>query len=499
MHISSVSNTQERKDAAVVVVPVWREKEAPLLALREGKEFASLVQFSLSAGDFAGQEGETLLLYRDAQGLEKRVLLVGLGNKSSCTCAVLRNAYASVVKAMRAKKLKSANVLLPETDHIERESLCQAAIEGILMARYTFDQLKGESAQKKGEEARLDTVCFCGLNKAEEKLLQKTEKVIDSVNFVRDLVNGNSDDVTISFLKQMAQDLGKKYSSSVKVKILDKRALEEEKMGLMLAVGKAAVHEPALVILEYTGNPGSKEKIAIVGKGITYDTGGLNIKTSGMETMKADMAGAAVALGIVRAAAELQLNVNFVSALALAENAIGPSSYKPGDVYRSRSGKTVEISNTDAEGRLVLGDAVSYIEEKYGPKQLIDFATLTGGVVVALGEEATGLFATDDALAKALEQSGERTQERIWRLPLYAEYKEYLKSNIADIKNAGPRKASSGSGATFIQAFIKSVPWAHLDIAGTAYLSELKPCHATPATGVGIRLLVDFFEHCDGK
>jgi leucyl aminopeptidase len=214
-----------------------------------------------------------------------------------------------------------------------------------------------------------------------------------------------------------------------------------------------------------------------------------------METMKVDMAGAAVALGIIQAVAELKLRVNLVSVLAVAENAIGPTSYKPGDVYRSRTGKTVEISNTDAEGRLVLADAVSYTEEKYAPKLLLDFATLTGGVIVALGEEATALFSNDEALAKALEKSGERTHERLWRLPLYPEYKDYLKSSVADIKNCGTRKASSGTGATFIQQFIKSVPWAHLDIAGTAYLSDLKAYHTTPATGVGIRLLVDFFEH----
>jgi leucyl aminopeptidase len=215
-----------------------------------------------------------------------------------------------------------------------------------------------------------------------------------------------------------------------------------------------------------------------------------------METMKCDMAGAAVALGIVQAAAELKLKVNLISVLAVAENAIGPASYKPGDVYGSHSGKTVEIGNTDAEGRLVLADAISYVQEHYQPHQMIDLATLTGGIVVALGEEATGLFANNDALAHQLEKAGERTHERIWRMPLYSEYKDYLKSTIADIKNSGPRKASAGTGAAFIQFFVKkTISWAHLDIAGTAFLSELKPYHPTAATGVGIRLLVDFLEH----
>lgn len=495
MHIHSVSSSKERKAADLIVLPFWSDKKNPVPAC-ECKEFDSLIKFPIDEGDFLGKEGETLLLYQK-EGKEKRVLLLGLGAKKPCLPDTLRRAYASALKAARCKKMQSINFLLPATDLIDRGILCSAAIEGVLMTEYTYDQLKGEEA-KAEKHAGFTHLCFCGLNKKEEELLKKTHTVIRSVNFVRDLVNGNADDVHVDAFKEHARAFEKKYSS-VKTTILDKKALEKEKMGLILAVGRAAVREPAVVILEYKGNPKSKEKIAIVGKGITYDTGGLNLKVGvGMETMKCDMAGAAVALGIIQAVAELKLKVNLVSVLAVAENAIGPLSYKPGDVYRSRSGKTVEISNTDAEGRLVLADAISYTEEKYAPTQLIDFATLTGGVVIALGEEATGLFSNNEALAKAIIKSGERTHERMWRLPLYPEYKEYLKSSIADIKNSGPRKASSGSGATFIGQFVKSVPWAHLDIAGTAYLSELKPYHTTPATGVGIRLLIDFLEHQNG-
>lgn len=493
MSVTSLSHSKERKSADAVVVPVWQDKKKGVIACAS-KEFDALAKFPIAEGDFSGKEGECLLLYRtDAR--EKRVLLVGLGDKKHCLADTLRKSYAYTVRALRAKKLTSANFLFPETDLLDKTVLCQAVMEGVLMTNYSFDQLKGE-ANRKECPALLEKMCFCGLPKAEEKLLKKTHSVVECVNFVRDLVNSNADDKHSEVLKKYARDLEKEFSS-VKATILDKKALEKEKMGLILAVGKAAVKEPTLIILEYRGNPGSKEKIAVIGKGITYDTGGLNIKTTGMETMKADMAGSAVALGIIRAAAELKLKVNLIGTLAVAENAIGPASYKPGDVYRSYSGKTVEISNTDAEGRLVLADAISYIEDKYTPKMIIDVATLTGGMVIALGEEATGFFSNSDSLAKALQKAGDRTHERMWRLPLYPEYKEYLKSNIADIKNAGPRKASSGSGATFIQAFVKNTDWAHLDIAGTAYLSDLKsyPYHTTPATGVGIRLLVDFLEN----
>jgi leucyl aminopeptidase len=496
MQVISVPSSTGRKNLSVVVVPVWHDKKKPIVAC-DGQEFGPLVKFPLSEGDFCGKEGETLLLYR-SKGKEKRVLLLGLGAKKSCAPEILRRSYASAVKALCAKKMHSANVLLPKTELMGKGALCQGIFEGVMLTGYTFEQLKGKSS-KEESGSTLEKVCFCGVDKEGVVLLKKAQIIVQSVNFVRDLVNGNSDDIHVDTLKKIAADFHKKYSS-VTTTILDKKALEKEKMGLILAVGRAAARDPALIILEYKGMPSSKEKIAIVGKGITYDTGGLDIKTSGMETMKADMAGAAVAIGIIRAAAELKLKINLVSVLAVAENAIGPASYKPGDVYCSRIGKTVEISNTDAEGRLVLADAVSYTEEKYAPKLLLDFATLTGGIIIALGEEATGLFSNNDALAEALEKSGERTHERLWRLPLYPEYKDYLKSSIADIKNCGPRKASSGTGATFIQQFIKSVPWAHLDIAGTAYLSELKaPYHTTPATGVGIRMLVDFFEHCSEK
>lgn len=492
MQISLVSNHKARENADVIIVPVWQDKKKPELAC-SSEEFEPSVKFPLDSGDFHGKEDESLLIYQ-SQGKEKRILLIGLGNKKACLPDVLRCAYASALKAIRAKKLKSVNIFFPKTDLIRWETTCQAVIEGVLLATYSFDRLKGDS-YKEENDFSFKKLCFCGLEKADQAILKKTQTIIQSVNFVRDLVNGNADDVHVDIFKKFSRDFEKQFSS-VKTTILDKKSLEKEKMGLILAVGRAATRDPAVIILEYKGNPRSKDTVAIVGKGITFDTGGLNIKTAGMESMKCDMAGAAVALGIIQAVANLKLKVNLISVLAIAENAIGPTSYKPGDVYRGHSGKTVEITNTDAEGRLVLVDALSYLQEKYQPSQIIDFATLTGGIIIALGEEVTGLFSNDEGLAKNLEKAGERTHERLWRLPLYPEYKKYLKSSIADLKNCGPRKASSSTAAVFIQQFIKkTIPWAHLDIAGTAYPSESKPYDPTPATGVGIRLLIDYLEH----
>ncbi|MBS0620389.1 MAG: leucyl aminopeptidase [Verrucomicrobia bacterium] len=491
MHVTSTVSSEERKGADVVVVPVWYDKKQAVLACK-GKEFQALVEFPLHSGDFHGKEGETLLLYRGGSK-EKRVLLVGLGGTGSCLPDSLRRAYAAAVKALRAKKIKSAHFLFPSMELMSREVICKAVIEGVLLSNYAFDALKGESERA----TTIDKVCFCGLDKEENSLLKRAQTVVQSVHFVRDLVSRNADDVNSETLVKIAKDLAKEHAQ-IKATILDKKHLEKEKLGLILAVGQGAELSPVLILLEYKGDPRSKEVTALVGKGITYDTGGLNIKTSGMETMKCDMAGSAAVLGTLQAAAELKLKKNLLCVLAVAENAIGPKSYKPGDVFRSYCGKTVEISNTDAEGRLVLADALSYIQKNHAPDRIIDLATLTGGIVVAIGEEATGLFCNDEELCLALEKAGERTHERVWRMPLYPEYKELLKSSIADIKNSGARKASPCQGAIFLSEFIgKKMPWAHLDIAGTAYLSELKGYHPTYATGVGVRLLIDFLEHLD--
>ena len=481
MHVESAVKCDERASADVVVLPFWEGKKRGELACKEAT-FSEAIDFPLSCGDFQGKEGETLFLYLP-KGKEKRALLLGLGKQSEVTPESLRRSYAKSVKALRAKKLKNANFLLATQEY-------QAIFEGVLLASYSFDMWKTEP------DEGIETIRFCGVPTACKELLYKTKITTDAVNFVRDLVNRNADDTHVGTLEKIAKEL-QKSSDKIKTSVLDKKQLEELGMGLHLAVGRGAAQGPALVIVHYKGGGRSEDTTAIIGKGITFDTGGLNLKMTGsIETMKCDMAGAAATLGVIKAAAELKLKRNLIGVLAIAENAIGPLSYKPGDVYRSYSGKTVEISNTDAEGRLVLADALSYIQDKYKPSRLIDLATLTGGIVVALGEMATGFFSNDDALAHALQAAADRTGERLWRMPLYPEYRELLHSSIADLKNSGGRMASAGSAAMFLKQFVKEVPWAHLDIAGTAYLSDIKmhPYHPTLATGVCVRLLIDYLE-----
>ena len=284
-------------------------------------------------------------------------------------------------------------------------------------------------------------------------------------------------------------------SGKLTVTILDEKAIAAKGLHLLGAVGRGSETPPRFIAIEYTGNRSSKEKTAVIGKGITFDSGGQNLKPTGhIETMRCDMAGAAAVLGLMRALVAVKAKVNVVGCIAAAHNAIGEHAYFPGDIYPSFEGKTVEILSTDAEGRLVLADAVSYCRKHYRPTRIIDLATLTGGILSALGDTVAGLFSNDDELAAALFAAGEKSGERLWRFPLYREFRESMKSDIADLRNLSKLKkgyASSITGAAFIQEFTGEKPWAHLDIAGTAW-NDGSARGEIPAfgTGFGVRLLV---------
>lgn len=484
MELIVKAKVSEGDFSEAVIVPFFQGKEHAESALSV-EPFAHKELLPISLGDFKGKEGEVLLLYHI--GKAKRVLLLGLGKKKDCSAEHLRRAYATAAKYLRGKKIVKVTALVPEVTHA-----AISVFEGIKLSNYRYDHLRKDSLKEM--TSPLEALLLAPVSEKEATELKQLEVVLKAVDLTRDLVNGNADSVNVKALTALAEDLSSRFDK-IKTHILDKSKLEKAKLSFILAVNKGATLDPALVILEYQGDPSSQEKTAIVGKGITYDTGGLNLKPTGsMETMKCDMAGSAAVLGVMQAAAELKLKKNLIGVLAIAENAIGPLSYKPGDVIVGHAGKTVEVNNTDAEGRLVLADALSYIQAEYKPTEIIDLATLTGGIVVALGEDAAGLFSNDDSLAERLMKSGDKTYERLWRMPLYPEYREMLKSHIADMKNSAGRNASAATGAMFLKEFIKEVPWAHLDIAGTAYISDAKKYHPTSATGFGVRLLLDFLK-----
>lgn len=491
MKTSHFDKIEGRQKADLLVLPLAIEK-GKVKWPSDLKKLSEQFHAPVTTGDFHGKEGETVLLYPENHK-ESRVLLLGLGELESITTESLRRSFSSAAKAAIKLGASSINVYVPELLHLSDEQLFRGVSEGIFLTNYRFHSLKGEKTKKEAKKM-IEHVGFISRSKKAKAIVEKCLIICQGVHEARDMVNGNADDVNPQFLAEWTKKLAK-GNSHIKVSVFDKKRLEKEGFGLILAVGRASAHEPCLIVAEYQGNPKSKDKTLLVGKGVTYDTGGLNLKPTGsMETMKCDMGGAASVLATLDVASRLKLKVNLVVIVPATENSIASESYKPGDVYKSYLGKTVEIGNTDAEGRLILADALAYGVEHYKPSRIINLATLTGAIEVALGNECSGLFSNNDALADALIRAGSETYERVWRMPLHDEYKEQLKSEIADMKNHGGRAGGAITAAQFLHEFVGKTPWAHLDIAGTAYINEPKRYHPRFGTGIGVRLLVDLLE-----
>lgn len=492
MDFSVVANLKNRKSADLLVVPFYKVKNS-IQTAADVSLLKKEIAHPLEAGDFKGKEGEILFIY--IQGYpETRLVFLGLGEEGKLTIESLRRSYASLTKACHAKQLKSINVLVPKISSLKDDGVLRGVLEGILLSNYRYTKLKKQSI-KENPPVLLEKVNLIGTDKEALPFIEKCKTICEGVCLARDLVNGNADETTAKDLSKVALEMAKTLPH-VKATIFDKKRIEKENMGLLLAVNRGSKIDPAFIILEYKAKSKTKDHTVLIGKGITYDTGGLNLKSSGMDSMKADMGGAAVALATVWVAAQLCLPIHLTAVIPVTDNCISAESYKPGDVYHSLAGVTVEISNTDAEGRLILADALAYAEKNLKPTRMIDFATLTGGVDIALGNETTGMMSNNDVLTDLFVRAGSETFERVWRLPLYEEYKDNLRSDVADIKNAGNRSASTITGAIFLQQFFsQTIPWVHFDIASTAYLSDAKRYHPKFGTGVGVRLMIEFLEH----
>ncbi len=435
---------------------------------------------------FKGKSGESLLLPLSDQ---PSLLLAGLGKAGEISRESLRNAAAGIIDICRKKKISGLHVLLPEPEGLVEKEVLSALAEGIFLGNYGFDRYKTRADDI---DPRLKTAVFYVTDAVGSAgILRETAIVCSNTLLCRDLINETSERANPSSIAAEAKKLAK--MKGVSCTIFGRRELEKLGMGLLLAVGRAGHHPPQMAILRYTGNPRSKKSLAIVGKGITFDSGGLNLKPSGhIEDMRSDMAGAAACIYTIKAAAELGLRKNLYAVLPLCENMVAGNSYRPGDVYRAFNGTTVEIGNTDAEGRLILADALAYTEKKLKPDFIIDIATLTGACLVCFGEIIAGLLSPSDELAEAVRSAGEATGERVWRLPLYKDYAEDLKSDIADMSNvSSTRNAGTIIAATFLKAFVESTPWAHIDIAGTSWGSKERGYRPKNATGYGVRLFIE--------
>jgi len=454
--------------------------------LAEGKHDVPLdvVKKAIRESKFEGRAEETITVLNSEP---RKLTLIGLGKADAITHRAMRGAVTTAGRT--AKKHRDANiaVLFPYTlPRMDADATALAVADALAQSDYKYDPY----ITVKKEQKRIAISGTVIAPNAGAKHLGNEAKVIsEAVQTVRDLANAPANVLTPTELANRAEEVCKRVG--VKCTVYGKREIAKMKMGGLIAVNRGSVEEPRFVIMEYAPRK-AKKHVALVGKGITFDSGGISIKPAEkMEEMKFDMCGAAAVVGIMEAAAKLALPVKITGIFAATENLPSGSAYKPGEIITMMNGKTVEIVNTDAEGRMILGDALHYASQ-LKPDHLIDYATLTGACVVALASEAAGLFANNDELAQKLIESGERVGERLWRLPAWDEYKDLIRSEWADMKNTGGRWGGAITAAVFLKEFVDCPSWAHLDIAGTAYAECETPREARGATGAGVRVTVDF-------
>ncbi|HEY8105385.1 MAG TPA: leucyl aminopeptidase [Gemmatimonadales bacterium] len=440
-----------------------------------------------AAGDFTGKRDETAILY--PAGPAGRVVLVGLGKPDPATRPDVRRAAAIVAKRARALGVPSgAFFLAPEgRGELPPRDVGQFAAEGLAHGAWIYTEMKKPPEEPKPQLERFTILATDAT--AETTAGHRVGAAIGAgQTFTRGLQVLPGNVCTPAYLGKAAEDLAKRYGFTVTV--LDKAAIVKEKMGALLSIAQGSAEEPRFIALEYKGSDAAP--VVLVGKGVTFDTGGISIKPAqNMEDMKFDMSGAAAVLGTFEMLGRLKPKVHVVGLIPSTENMPSGTAVKPGDVITSHFGKTIEMINTDAEGRLILCDALSYAR-RYKPSAVIDIATLTGAIVVALGHTAAGVMGNDDALVEEVRQAGERSGERAWPLPLWEDYRELMKSDIADVKNTGGRPAGSISAGWFLREFVDGFPWAHLDIAGTAYTEREEPGRVKGPTGTGVRLFSEF-------
>ncbi|MDH5536621.1 MAG: leucyl aminopeptidase [Betaproteobacteria bacterium] len=476
-----------RSECIVVGVYQPRKLSAAAAALdRSAKGYLTTI---VRRGDMEGKLGSTLLLHSVPSATCERVLLVGLGKADEFRDKQFREAMGAAARALAKTGAGDAALHLTELA-VGRRDAAWKVTNAVVVARettYRFERMKSKPENAVSALKRLDLhVGPRGTQKRATSGLQHGLAVAHGVTLARDLGNLPSNVCTPGYLAEQARELAKRYR--MRATVLERNDMEKLGMGALLSVARGSVEPPKLIALEYRGGPKSQKPVVLVGKGVTFDTGGISLKPAPeMDEMKFDMCGAASVLGTLKAVGEMRLALNVVGIIPTTENMPGGSATKPGDIVTTMSGQTVEILNTDAEGRLILCDALTYAG-RYQPAAVIDIATLTGACVIALGHVVSGLFTNDETLGRQLLAAGDEAWDRAWQLPLYEDYQEQLKSNFADFANIGGRPAGSVTAACFLARFARKFRWAHLDIAGTAWKSGKEK----GATGRPVPLLTQF-------
>jgi leucyl aminopeptidase len=490
MEFKAIIDAKARNDASCAVVGVYEDGDLGVAARRIDTQLNGLIRKLHGDGDFAGKLGDILLLPAPAGAAAARVLMIGLGTRAAFGRKQYRKALQSAVLALGKTGAVDAIVYLalePAAD-LDVQYRARAVAEVFCAQLYRIPDLKTSAKPKAPRLSHVSVaVADARALKAAAEGLRIGAAIGSGLALSRDLANLPPNVCTPTYLGTRAQALAKEFSS-VKTKVFDHSAIKALKMGAFLAVTQGSDQPPRLIICEYRGGKKDAAPICLIGKGITFDSGGISLKDPpAMDEMKFDMSGAATVLGAMRAVVELKLPINLVVIVPTCENMPSGGAVKPADIVTTMSGQTVEVLNTDAEGRLILCDAITY-SRRFKPAAVIDVATLTGACIIALGNHFSGLMSNNEPLAEELKSAGVRADDRAWRLPIGEEYIEQLKSNFADIANVGGREGGACTAASFLSKFAKDLHWAHLDVAGTAWLGGAQK----GSTGRPVPLLVDF-------
>jgi leucyl aminopeptidase len=461
------------------------------------RAFAGKLTPLIDSADFLAKANDTVAIHLGKNSSAKRLVLVGLGEWNKCTLETVRRAAAVAAKKARALKSKTVTVEIPEFRLDKADSLT-AMIEGAALGLYKFDKYISKKEPEQAVEEIIYSSSVSSFKRIAPKVVAEASILTEATILARDLANAPANEIYPETLADAAEECAER--NGFKCSVFEREKIQELGMGGIVAVSQGSAKPPRFIVMEYGGtkkfakgavSPAGKS-IVLVGKGVTFDSGGISIKpAAGMAEMKMDMSGAAAVIGTFEAVSRLKLPVHLVGLIPAVENMLSGSSVKPGDIIRHYNGKTSEVDNTDAEGRLILADALGYAE-RFKPAAVIDLATLTGAVVVALGHVVTGMMGTDSALMNQLRDAGTKTHERVWELPLFDEYEKLIKSEVADVKNVGGRWAGAITAGWFLKKFIGDYKWVHLDIAGSAILEENGDYTIRGGSGVGVRLLTEF-------
>jgi len=487
MVLIEAENNISSLNTQLLVNYVFTDEVSSLSISEITPDFDPIIREITESNEFRAKDGTISIVHNNVGSGIKRALLLGMGDKKNLDPEKTRNLTGKVVN--KAKELGISEFVLIPFKNMDKEHL-SAMVEGIKLSDYSFNNYKRDEDRNNLNQVR---ILIRNDMKNSLKIIQHSVVVSDAVIFTRDISNLPPNDCSPKDLATLSKKLSE--NQKVKVRVIEKEEMKSYGFEGILAVGKGSASSPKLIVLEYSGST-KKRPIVIVGKAVTFDTGGVSIKPSEkMEEMKFDKCGGCNVLGIMKAVSDLGLDTNVIGIIPAVENMPSGTSYRPGDIIKMYNRKTVEVLNTDAEGRIILGDALSFAVKTFAPKTIIDMATLTGAAIIALGTNVAALVGNDDDLVTKILEYSNQTGEKIWQLPLFEEYKEQLKSSNADMKNIGGRSAGAITAAAFLSNFVEDTPWVHLDIAGTAWTQEgtkEKSYNPKGATGFGIRTIVKY-------